>query len=152
MDQTTATGPNCSPVAICRVTYRMTDQMGIVYYGNYLEMFEMGRTQLLKSGGHTYAQMESDGYLLPVIHASCDYLTSARYDDLLEIHTWIDRLTRARLNFRYEILRTGDGALVARGLTHHIYLSPEGKPRRIRSPWFERLQEILEISRNGEQS
>ena len=68
----------------CRVTYRMSDQMGVVYYGNYLEMFEMGRSGLLRSTGFSYRQMEQEGYQLPVIHAALDYLSPARYDDLLD--------------------------------------------------------------------
>ncbi len=138
-----------SPIAQCRITYRMTDQMGIVYYGNYMEMFEMGRTQLLKVSGFSYRDMESDGYRLAVVHASCDYIQPARYDDLIEIETWVDRLTRARVNFTYEIRRLDDATVLARGVTHHVYLSPEGALRRLEPHWMERLQALAQYHSNG---
>lgn len=135
--------------ALCRVTYRMTDQMGIVYYGNYMEMFEMGRTHLMKACGHAYTDMERDDYRLAVIHAACDYVTPARYDDLLSIRTWIEKLTRARVHFGYEIRQAVDQSLVAHGVTHHVYLSPEGKLRRLDQKWMDRLKRLREITANG---
>jgi acyl-CoA thioester hydrolase len=88
----------------------MTDQMGVVYYGNYLELFEIGRAELLRSTGLDYRMMERDGYFLPVIHVQCDYLAPARYDDLLIVRTAVTRLSRVRLDFTYEIVREeGDG-------------------------------------------
>lgn len=139
-----------SPIAQCRVTYRMTDQMGIVYYGNYMEMFEMGRSQLLKISGFSYRDMEGEGYRLAVVHASCDYIQPALYDDLIEIETHVDRLTRARVNFNYEIRRSRDGELLARGVTHHVYLSPEGRLRRLEPHWMERLKALMSSDSNGD--
>lgn len=138
-----------SPLAHCRVTYRMTDQMGIVYYANYMEMFEMGRSQLLKVSGFSYRDMESDGYRLAVVHASCDYIQPATYDDLIEIETRVDRLTRARVNFSYEIRRAEDAVKLAQGVTHHVYLSPEGRLRRLEPHWLERLQSVAHYPTNG---
>lgn len=145
MDQSNLLAPADSAVAVCRVTYRMTDQMGIVYYANYLEMFEMGRTQLMKAGGQAYTQLEADGYLLAVIHAACNYVTPARYDDVLKIRTWVDRISRARIHFAYEILREADGERIATGLTHHIYMSREGKPQRLDHEWMGRLEKMVEL-------
>ena len=70
-----------------RVRYAETDQMGIVYYANYLVWFEVGRTDLLRLTGWTYREMEADGYALPVVEAHCEYRQSARYDDDLDIMT-----------------------------------------------------------------
>lgn len=125
--------------ARCRVTYRMTDQMGVVYYGNYLELFEIGRTELLRATGLTYRQMEQDGYFLPVIRVECDYEAPARYDDELIIQTWIKRLSRVRLDFSYLIQRGSDRAALCRGVTHHAIIGPEGRPRRLDAAWMERL-------------
>lgn len=130
----------------------MTDQMGIVYYGNYMEMFEMGRSQLLKASGFTYTAMEADGYRLAVVHAACDYISPALYDDLVEIETRVDRLTKARVNFSYEIRRAEDATVLARGVTHHVYLSPEGKLRRLDPDWMERLEAVARIQPNGAQA
>lgn len=126
-----------------RVTYRMTDQMGVVYYGNYLELFEIGRTELLRATGLTYRQMETDGFFLPVVHAAADYLAPARYDDELEICTWIGRLSRIRLDFRYEIRRGADQALLCRGVTHHAIIGVGGRPRRLDAVWMSRLEPLV---------
>jgi acyl-CoA thioester hydrolase len=118
----------------------MTDQMGMVYYGNYLELFEIGRTEYFRAHGLDYRQMEADGYLLPVAHASCDYLNPARFDDLLEIATRVVDLTRAKIHFAYEIRRKDETDLLTRGVTHHVFLSPQGRIRRLDPQWWSRLQ------------
>ena len=126
--------------ATCRVTYRMTDQMGVVYYANYLEFMEIGRTELLRSTGLAYRQMEEGGFFLPVTRVECDYRTPARYDDLLLIRTRIARLTRVRVEFQYEIVRQADGTLLCQGATHHAITDPAGKPRRLTPEWSEKLE------------
>lgn len=146
MNQSHVHAANGSSTAVCRVTYRMTDQMGVVYYGNYLEMFEMGRVELLRGCGVSYREMEEDGYMLPVTHAACDYLASAKYDDLLEIPTRVATLTRAKIHFGYEIRRKADGLLIARGATHHVFLSPEGKLRRLSHAWMEKLEAMMRVA------
>ncbi|MBI1784559.1 acyl-CoA thioesterase [Candidatus Sumerlaeota bacterium] len=128
----------------------MTDQMGVVYYGNYMELFEIGRTELFRSGGVDYREMESEGFMLPAIHASCDYLSPAKYDDLLEIDTRIKTLTRAKVEFIYEVRRRGEGGTLARGATHHVFMSREGKIRRLSAQWWERLRHMAEKHAVGE--
>ncbi len=127
-----------------RVTYRMTDQMGVVYYGNYFEVFEFARTELLRGSGFSYADMERDGYFLPVTRATAEYLSPARYDDLLQIQTVINRLDRLRIEFEYEIGRAGEPGLLCRGATKHIFAGPDGKPRRLGPDWLRRLQGLME--------
>lgn len=135
-------GESARPVheTACRVTYRMTDQMGVVYYANYLELLEIGRTELLRDSGLTYRQMEQDGFLLPVIRVECDYRAPARYDDLLTIRTRLARLGRVRIDFTYEIVRPADGVLICQGLTHHAIVDAAGRPRRLSPEWMERLE------------
>ena len=70
-----------------RVRYADTDQMGVVYYANYLVWFEVARTEWLRDGGWSYREMEADGIALPVIEAHCEYRQPARYDDEIEIRT-----------------------------------------------------------------
>ncbi len=148
------THPHSHPSAktLYRVTYRMTDQMGVVYYGNYMEFFEIGRAELFRSAGLNYRHMESDGFLLAATHASCDYLASAFYDDLLEITTRITTMTRAKIHFSYEIRRQNDPQILARGATHHVYLSRDGRPRRISPEWWNRLETILAGHLNSAES
>ncbi len=142
MNVTSQAGARANGAALCRVTYRMTDQMGMVYYGHYLEFFEMGRVELMRAAGLSYRRMEEAGYRLPVVHAWCDYLTPGRYDDLLEIETRVLKLTRAQIHFGYEIRRRDEARLLARGETRHAFLAADGRPVRLDPAWFERLSRL----------
>jgi acyl-CoA thioester hydrolase len=113
-----------------RAIYRDTDQMGVVYYGNYFGWMEAARTEYLRALGWSYHQMEATGLFLPVIHASCDYKAPARYDDIVVITSWLAELTRVRLEFRYEMQIEGREGVIAEGLTRHIFTGPDWKPRR----------------------
>jgi acyl-CoA thioester hydrolase len=103
--------------------------MGVVYHANYLVWFEVGRTELLRTFGWTYREMEAAGYSLPVISVVCQYHRPARYDDELEIVTTGAFLSPVRLAFDYEILR-GDERIVT-GRTEHASLNPKGRPIRL---------------------
>ncbi len=114
-----------------RVIYGDTDQMGVVYYANYFRYFEAGRTEYFRSCGGTYLEMEKTGFGLPVVHASCDYRVSAKFDDVVVIKTWVDELRRASLTFAYEARREADGVLLATGHTIHACVGERGKPVRL---------------------
>src|SRR5581483_3766512 len=108
-----------------RVRYAETDQMGIVYYANYLVWFELGRVELLRSLGLAYSQLEQEHEcILPVIEATCRYKAPARYDDEILIETWPSLLRQSVIKFEYRVLRKGeDGAeptLLAEGETVHV--------------------------------
>jgi acyl-CoA thioester hydrolase len=108
-----------------RVRYAETDQMGIVYYANYLVWFELGRVELLRSLGLAYSQLEKEHEcILPVIEATCRYKSPARYDDEILIETWPSLLRNSVLKFSYRILRKDDQApeplLLAEGETVHV--------------------------------
>ena len=85
-----------------RVIYGDTDQMGVVYYANYLRWFEMGRTELLRQIGATYSSVEEAGFFFPVTEVSCRYLKPARFDDKITVETTLTALGRAVLDFSYE--------------------------------------------------
>jgi acyl-CoA thioester hydrolase len=109
-----------------RVRYAETDQMGIVYYANYLVWFELGRVDVLRSLGLAYSRLESDhGCLLPVIEARCRYRSPARYDDEIVIETRPAMLRGTVLKFAYRIYRNSDQEgkereLLAEGETTHV--------------------------------
>ena len=108
-----------------RVRYAETDQMGIVYYANYLVWFEIGRVELLRSLGLAYSQLETDHQcILPVVEASCRYKSPARYDDRILIETRPSLLRGSVLKFAYRILRKNSEAeeprLLAEGETVHV--------------------------------
>lgn len=114
-----------------RVRYAETDQMGIVYHANYFVWFEVGRTDLLRTSGWTYREMEHEGVSLPVIEAHCEYRQPARYDDELEVRTTGTILTHVRVEFNYQIVRVADGAALVTGRTVHAALDRDGRPCRL---------------------
>ena len=102
-----------------RVRYAETDQMGVVYHGNYAQYFEMGRVEWLRNLGVSYKWMEENGIMLPVVSLSMNYKKPARYDDVLTVKTFLKSQTSVKIEFDYEIynqnnelLTTGNSVLV----------------------------------------
>ncbi len=91
-----------------RVRYGETDQMGVVYHGNYAQYLEIGRTDALREMGLTYKSFEENGIMMPVINLQCQYIKPAYYDDELTIVTMIKELPKIRNHFYYEIYRNND--------------------------------------------
>lgn len=106
-----------------RVPYADTDQMGVVYYGNYLTIFERARNEFMRACGYTYRRFEEEGWMLPVIHAEVDYRSPARYDDLLEVTAYVKSQKGVRLEIACEVRRKGEDALLASGFTRHCIVS-----------------------------
>ena len=126
-------GTQASAATQVRVRYADTDQMGVVYYANYLIWFEVGRTELLRTLGWSYREMEHAGIGLPVIEASCVYYRPARYDDALDIQTTGTLVSGVRMQFDYEIVREPAGQLIVRGRTLHAAVNAQGRPARLPS-------------------
>ena len=105
--------------------------MGVVYYANYFVWFEIGRCELLRAVGSSYRELEASGILLPVIEAHCEYRSPARYDDELQVKTTGELLSPARVEFRYEILRSADATVNAVGRTVHASVDAGGRPCRL---------------------
>jgi len=115
-----------------RVRYAETDQMGVVYYANYLVWMEVGRVELCRACGFRYREMEQqDGVLLAVAEANCRYLAPARYDDEVIVRTWIESAHRRMVTFAYEIRSAADNAKLATGYTKHMFLNREFKPVKL---------------------
>jgi acyl-CoA thioester hydrolase len=124
----------------CRVIYGDTDNMGMAYHANYLRWFEIGRTELFRSLGFTYKEIEAQGIFLPVSEIGCKYLRPVRYDDLLIIETTVDKTVRGGVKFHYIIwIESADSAPAARGWTLHACVTTDGKV--VRPPGF--LKEII---------
>ena len=109
-----------------RATYADTDQMGMVYYGNYFTWFEMGRTELLRTAGLAYRAVEQQGVFLPVRESYCKYQKSVRYDDEIAVKTWLTAATSATIRFDYEISK--ENAVLATGYTVHFFMNLQGRP------------------------
>ena len=118
-------------VARFRVRYAETDQMGVVYYANYLVWFEVARCEWLRAAGWTYAALEQGGTVLPVIEAHCDYRVSTHYDDEIHVRTTCTWLSPVRLRFDYEVLTAGADFPAAVGHTIHAAVDLRGRPRRL---------------------
>jgi acyl-CoA thioester hydrolase len=111
-----------------RVIFGDTDQMGVVYYANYLRYFEAGRAELLRAIGSSGRHLDELGIGFPVIEAHCRYRRPARYDDLLALEVSAEVAGAARLRFRYALRR--DDELLAEGTTEHACVDRSGRPRR----------------------
>jgi acyl-CoA thioester hydrolase len=107
--------PDLSGDITIRVRYAETDRMGLLHHANYLVYFEQGRTELLRSQGLAYKDLEDQGFLLVLTRVQVRYRRPACYDDLLTLRTTVVRTTLVKIEHRYELLR--DGVLLAEGET-----------------------------------
>ena len=121
-------GSSVIPLEI-RVLYGDVDQMGFVYYANYLRYFEAGRGAFLRAHGRSYREVESEGLRLPVIEARVSYRAPARYDDVLALETELTQARGATFRFTYSVRR--DQVELVSGETVHACLNARGKPTRV---------------------
>jgi acyl-CoA thioester hydrolase len=112
-----------------QIIFGDTDQMGVVYYANYLRFFEGARASYWRALGRSYKDLEDAQVAMPVIEAHCSYKRPARYEDLIAVDTEITDVRAASLRFIYEV-RRGD-ELLAEGYTRHAVIGPGGKPRAL---------------------
>lgn len=133
-----------------RVRYQETDQMGVVYHANYLNWFELGRTELIRQLGIPYTEIEQSGLLLPVVHAEIDFRKPAKYDDIVSVYTRVKSYTRIRLEMSCQVHRRVEkdmklvedhnhmgtdlepsGELLVSGLTRHVWVNRNFKTVRL---------------------
>lgn len=131
-----------------RVPYADTDQMGVVYYANYLEYFERSRTEMLRSAGMPYSRMEEFGFFLPVSEAHCRYLKPAHYDDLLTFRSFVTEIRGVRLTVGSEVLR-GDELLVT-GRVVLVSVNAERKVVRLPAEFVALCQQFIWNPEGGE--
>lgn len=130
------------------VRYAETDQMGVVYHGNYIIWLEIGRTQLIKEIGFNYAQLEQDGYVSPVLDISVQYKKAMRYGQVATVRTWIEEHGRLRTTYGYEILHE-DGSIAATATSQHTLLHKESfRPvalKKVDPVWDAKYAEIARV-------
>ena len=114
-----------------RVRYGETDQAGVVYYGNYLLYFEVGRTEHMRALGMPYAEIEKRGFFLTIADAYCKYLGVAQYDDLVAVRTTISKVTLTRAVFDYEVRNETTGDVIATGYSTLACIDRDRKPQRL---------------------
>lgn len=111
-----------------RVRYAETDQMGVVYHGNYAAFFEMGRTEWLRNQGVTYKELEEIGVMMPVVSLSLNYKKPAKYDDLLTVKTILKSQEGVKIEFNYEIFNE-DQQLLTTGYSMLVFVDMKtGRP------------------------
>jgi acyl-CoA thioester hydrolase len=121
--------------------------MKFVYYGKYFEYFEQARSELLRSIGLPYSEIEAHGILIPVIEAHAVYKKPARYDEPIEIETTLAENPVARFRIEYRVVGKEDGELVAEGYTMHGFLNAETKkPTRAPAFFVQSIEEAMKKS------
>jgi acyl-CoA thioester hydrolase len=121
-----------------RVIYGDTDQMGVVYYANYLRWFEAGRSEFLRAKGLDYSAFEAqERLMLPVVEAGVTYKMPARYEDLVAVETSLVQARRASARFTYAVRRGQD--LLATGFTVHACVDASGRLARLPAEFMARL-------------
>jgi acyl-CoA thioester hydrolase len=126
------TGPPSGQTEI-RVRYAETDRMGLLHHANYLVYFEQARTELLRSQGLTYRDMEDQGYFLVITSVEVKFKSPAKYDDVLTIQTTVNRTTPVRIEHTYQV--TCQGRAVADGKTTLACVDRAGKLQAL-PDWF----------------
>lgn len=138
---------------VLRVYYKDTDQMGVVHHGNYVNWFEIGRTEMMEAAGFAYHDIENRGLFLPVLHMDLDYHQSAHHGEWVAIYTKVGKFSPIRLQFDYEIRKLDQkkltekekesmspdrhvvseptGERLVSGSTLHMWLNEKWKPARI---------------------
>jgi acyl-CoA thioester hydrolase len=124
-----------------RVRYAETDQMGVVYYGNYAQYFEVARAESIRQLGYTYKEMEEAGVIMPVVELHCKYLRAANYDDLLTIKSTVkDMPDGHRIEFHQEVFNEKGKLLTVVRVV--LYFMSKDMTKTVMP---ERLRKLLEV-------
>jgi len=127
-----------------RVRYGETDKMGVVHHSVYPLYFEEARTEFMRACGFRYADLEADGYLLPLADIGIRFERGAVYDDVMVVAARAIEVTRVRLVLEYEVFRRADGGRLAIGRTHHACTDLDLRPRRLPEDVFRALHDAVE--------
>lgn len=125
-----------------RVRYAETDQMGRAHHMAYVAWFELGRTEMMRLSGLSYAELERRDVLLPVVRLEIDYVAGVGYEELVRVHTSVTEVRSRRVRFEYRVTAE-DGRTVAEGATVLVCMGPDGRPRRLPEDVFAALADFL---------
>jgi len=124
-----------------RVYYNETDQMGRVYHSNYVVWMEKGRTEFIRSKGISYKSLEADGIFLPVASIDIKFLRAIEYDTDLKIKVILKKISRIKVEFRYEFYDEKMETLFGTGNTTNIFVDKDGIPKRVSNELVEKIKE-----------
>jgi acyl-CoA thioester hydrolase len=125
-----------------RVRYAETDQMKFAHHSNYIVWFEHARIEMLRQNGFDYAQMEKEGYLLPVLEVGVQYLKPAFFDDLLKIEAWVSELPRSSFRIDYKVYNSAD-ILICKGFSRHAFMNNENRAIKPPRKFIDAVKESL---------
>lgn len=111
-----------------RILYADTDRSQVVYHGNYLRFFELGRATLMRDAAYPYREVEESGYIYPIIEVGISYYAPLYYDDPLWVYTHPAQLERVRLQFDYIITHRDTNEMICKGFTRHCATNSSGTP------------------------
>lgn len=134
-----------------RVQYYETDAMGIVHHSNYIRYFETARTEMMRSHGYAYDEMEKSGIYMPVLSVAIDYKTPAVYDEEISVFCWIEELKGASMTFGYEVVNSDSGVVHAKGTSGHGFTSPELKPLRLKKEAPELYEVFVKVKEESQE-
>lgn len=132
-----------------QVRYGETDKMGVVYHGNYLRFFEVARVEILRGVGYPHRKLEESGLFFVVSEIGAKYVSSAGYDDTIEIHGWIADLGKASVRFEYEGKLAPEGKLLVTGHTVLACVDRNGKLCRLPPDIARKLSQAGEVPGSG---
>lgn len=111
-----------------RPRYEETDQMGVIYHGNYITWFEQARSGFFRALGYPYKRLEDEGFWIPVIEVGCKYIAPAKYDEEVYVKTSIREFKGVRISLNYEVYNKADDQLLVTGFTQHATTDKQLKP------------------------
>ncbi|MDO5536775.1 MAG: thioesterase family protein [Desulfovibrionaceae bacterium] len=126
-----------------RISYGETDAMGIVYYAEYLHIFERARDAYIRASGFSYNEVEARGIYLPVREVQCRYRSPARFDDVVHCRVAIAEWGRASLTFEYEMTSEARDRVLVTGMTQHASADKNGRPVRM-PDWLKAITDSVE--------
>ena len=124
-----------------RVRYAETDAMGIVHHAVYPVWMELGRSDLLRTLGQGYAEWEAQGVFMAVAELRVKFRSPARYDEQVQVLTWVKAAGRRQVVFGYQVTR--DGVRLAEGESHHLVMGPDGRARTLPEPMLALVNSAL---------
>jgi acyl-CoA thioester hydrolase len=127
-----------------RARYQETDGMGVVYHANYLTWMEIARTEWTRAKGMAYHSVEAMGYYMPVVDVSIQYKHPARYDQEVDVYTWVEEMSGLKMSFGYSI-RSAEApdTVFAAARSMHVWVDKDWRPTRL-SKAAPELYETLE--------
>lgn len=133
---------------IHKVQYYETDKMGITHHSNYIRWMEEARVDFFEKVGYDYKRLEDEGIISPVIGVECEYKTSTRFEDLIEIEVKILEFKGVRLIFEYVMKNAKTGDIVAKATSKHCFINEEGRPIILKKEFPELDEKFKNLIKN----